>query len=80
MKNKPVKLVPRNVRAAHGVIETLKNMTKAAKEEGFSGIAVAAIDKAGYTHTAYERGENVAMLVGALERIKFRLLSGQDQS
>lgn len=73
-----VKLVPREAKASSGVIETLKNMTEAAQAEGFTGIAVAAVDKAGYTHTAFESGENIAMLIGAVERVKFRLLNHQD--
>lgn len=78
MANEVVKLVSHKARASSGVMETLKNMTKAAKDEGFAGIAIAAVDKAGYTHTAFESGENIALLIGAVERVKFRLLNHQD--
>lgn len=77
-QNEVVKLVPRQTAATSGVMETLKNMTAAAKSEGFSGIAIAAVDKAGYTHTAFEGGENLATLIGAVDRVKYRLLNHQD--
>lgn len=61
-----------------GVMETLKGMTAAAKAEGYSGIAIAAVDKQGYSHTAYEAGENIGLLIGSVERLKFRLLKHPD--
>lgn len=73
-----VKLVPHQAKASTGVMSTLENMTIAAKADGFTGIAIAAVDKAGYTHTAFEGGENIAMLIGAVERVKFRLLNHQE--
>lgn len=73
-----VKLVPLKAKASTGVMQTLKNMTEEAQAEGFSGIAIAAVDKAGYTHTAFEAGENIAMLIGSVERVKHRLLNHQD--
>lgn len=78
MANKVVKLVPHKARASTGVMEMLKNMKMAAEAEGFTGIAIAAVDKSGYTHTAFESGENIAMLIGAVERVKYRLLNHQD--
>lgn len=80
LKRDVVKLVPRTAKASNGVMTTLKNMTAAAKSEGFSGIAIAAVDKAGYTHTAFEGGENISMLIGAVERVKFRLLNYQEDA
>jgi hypothetical protein len=74
-----IKLVTHQAKASSGVIATLENMAAAAKSEGFSGIAIAAVDRAGYTHTAFEGGENIAMLVGAVERVKHRLLNHQDE-
>lgn len=74
-----VKLVAQKKRASQGVMKTLKNMTAAAKSEGFTGIAIAAVDKAGYTHSAYEGGENLGLLIGAVERVKFRILNHQDE-
>lgn len=76
--SKVVSLVTHKRKASSGVIETLRNMTKAAKAEGFSGIAIAAVDPTGYTHTAFEGGENIATLIGAVERVKYRLLNHQD--
>lgn len=73
-----VKLVPLQRKSANGVMTTLKNMRAAAKAEGFTGIAIAAVDKAGYTHTAFEGGDNIAMLIGATERVKHRMLNYQD--
>ncbi len=78
MSREPVKLVPRTIKATTGVMETLKNMTEAAKAEGFSGIAIAAVDRAGYSHTAFESGENISLLIGSVERVKYRLLTYQD--
>lgn len=75
-----VRLVPHSAKATNGVMKTLRNMTEAAKSEGFSGIAIAAIDRAGYTHTAFEGGENIATLIGAVERVKYRLLNHQDEA
>lgn len=48
------------------------------KSAGFTGIAIAAVDKTGYTHTAFASGDNIAMLIGAVERVKYRLLMHQD--
>lgn len=79
-KPKTVKLVPRTAKATNGVMTTLRNMTEAAKAEGFSGIAIAAVDRAGYAHSAYESGDNIGLLIGAVERVKFRLLNHQDES
>ncbi len=73
-----VKLVSLQRKASNGVMTTLKNMRAAAKSEGFTGIAIAAVDKAGYTHTAFEGGDNIAMLIGATERVKHRMLNYQD--
>lgn len=78
MTTEVLKLVPHKAKAASGVMETLRNMTESAKAEGFTGIAIAAVDSAGYTHTAFESGENIAMLIGSVERVKFRLLNHQD--
>jgi len=75
---KVVSLVETKRKASSGVTETLRNMAKAAKAEGFTGIAIAAVDKTGYTHTAFASGDNIAMLIGAVERTKYRLLMHQD--
>lgn len=76
--SKVVSLVTHKRKASSGVMETLRNMTKAAKSEGFSGIAIAAVDTAVYPHTAFASGENIATLIGAVERVKYRLLKHQD--
>lgn len=65
---------------APGAREMLANITRAAEEAGFTGIAIAATDRAGYTHTAYCGGDNIATLIGAVERVKYRLLQHQDGS
>ncbi len=76
-KAKVVKLVPLTRVATAGTLEVLKNMRAAAKSEGFTGIAIAAVDAQGYTHTAFEGGENIATLIGSVERLKYRLLQHQ---
>lgn len=80
MAKRVVKLVPRTAKATSGVMKTLKNMTDAAKAEGFSGIAIAAVSRDGYTHSAFEGGENIGTLIGAVERVKYRLLQHQDDA
>jgi hypothetical protein len=76
--SKVVSLVTQKRKASFGVMETLKNMRASAKTEGFTGIAIAAVDSAGYTHTAFEGGENISTLIGAVERVKYRLINHQD--
>ena len=80
MTREVVKLVPNSAKAAAGVMETLKNITAIADAEGLTGIAIAAVDAKGYTHTAFEGGENIALLIGSVERVKYRLLNYQDGS
>lgn len=69
-----VQLVPRSQTRNEGVIKTLENMLKVARSEGLVGVAVAAVDAQGYSHTAFEPGENVSTLLGALQRVNLRLL------
>ena len=76
----PLKLVPRCAETNRGVLTVLKNIKEAADAEGFAGIAIAAVDRAGYCHTVFEPGENMSTLIGAVERLKYRLLNVQEGS
>ena len=69
-----VKLVPKDVVRSEGCISALENMLALARDGVLVGVAIAAFDAEGCTHTAYEGGGNLAMLIGATERVKNRLL------
>ena len=73
-----VHLVPKIVTRSEGCIKTLENMLTLARDGLLIGVAVAGVDAEGCTHTAFEGGENIATLIGAAERLKFRLLNHQD--
>lgn len=72
------KLVPKVVERQKGVMTTLENFVAIAQAEGLTGIAIAGVDAQGFTHTAFESGENIATLIGAVVRIQKRLLDHQD--
>lgn len=73
-----VKLVPKAAIRSEGCAATLENMLVLARDGVLTGVAVAGVDVEGFTHTAFEGGENIATLIGATERLKFRLLNHQD--
>lgn len=73
-----VKLVTKPAVQSEGCIATLENMLAIAKTGGLIGVAIAGVDIEGYSHTAFEPGENISTLVGSLERLKLRLLTYQD--
>lgn len=70
-----LKLVPREVTPPPEVFMALQNILDAVKAEGIHSVAIAAVDIDGNTHTAYHSGSNIATLVGAIERLKHRLLT-----
>ena len=72
------KLVPKVVERQKGVMTTLENFVAIAVDEGLTGIAIAGVDAQGFTHTAFESGENIATLIGAVARIQKRLLDHQE--
>jgi len=69
------RVIPLNRPQTDGVIKTLENYLRIAKERGLSGVAVAAIDMEGCTSSAYEQGHNIAALIGANARLQLRLLN-----
>lgn len=73
-----VHLVPKTAIRSEGCIKTLENMLTLARDGLLTGVAVAGVDAEGFTHTAFEGGDNIATLIGATERHKFRLLNHQD--
>jgi hypothetical protein len=70
-----VRLVPKSQTHSEGCVKTLENMLEIARKGEIVGVAIAATDREGYTHTSYEPGENMATLLGALERLRHRLLT-----
>lgn len=49
-------------------------MLEIAEREQLTGIAIAGVNLQGYSHTAYEGGENFVHLIGAVEYVKHRIL------
>lgn len=78
--NRIVKLVTRTSIKSEGCVKALENMLAQAKRGELTGVAVAGVDAEGFSYSAYEGGENIATLIGAVERVKFRLLQHQDES
>lgn len=78
--NRIVKLVTRTAIKSEGCVKTLENMLERAKSGELTGVAVAGVDAEGFSYSAYEGGENIATLIGAVERLKYRLLQSQDGS
>ncbi len=72
-----VRLIPKTATRSEGCVATLENMLKLARDGTLIGVAVAGVDLKGCTHTAFEGGENIGLLIGATERVKFRLLNYQ---
>lgn len=72
-----VTLVPKTQEHRDGVVKALKNMLETAERGELLGIAIAAVDNEGCTQTAFEAGVSIATLMGATERLKFRLLNYQ---
>lgn len=79
MSKPPIKLVTKPTVQHRGVLETLKNVTALVESEAITGIAIAAVDREGFSHSLYESGDNIGLLIGSLERLKYRLLIHQDQ-
>ncbi len=46
-------------------------------EKKLTGAALVGVDAAGNVYTGYNPGENVATLIGAIERVKFRICQHQ---
>lgn len=78
MTAKLVPVQPRTVVRTKGVVTTLENFLKLAGPEKLTGIAIAAVDAQGFTHIAFESGENIATLLGAMARLQKRLLDHQE--
>lgn len=72
-----VKLVPKASIRSEGCVAVLENMLALAREGQLCGVALAGVDMEGFSHTAFEGGESIATLIGATERLKFRLLNHQ---
>ena len=70
----PITLVPAARKASEGVKAQLQKALAYADEEGCTAVAIAFVTGDGATATLMEPGENVATLVGAVQRINLRLL------
>ena len=68
------KLVPKAVQCNVGVKTTLNNFIEECGKESLTGIAIVAVDKEGVMHVAFEAGENLSLLIGAIERMKKRVI------
>ena len=71
---KIAKLVTKSVKCNVGVKTTLGNFIEACEKESLTGIAIVAVDKEGVMHVAFEPGENLSLLIGAIERMKKRVI------
>ena len=80
MPERVVTLVTKPAIRSEGCVATLENMLDQARKGELTGVAVAGVDLEGFTHTAFEGGENIALLIGAIERLKYRLLMHQDEA
>lgn len=69
-----LRIVPRAATANKHAIEALENMLAKARDGEVIGVAIAAVLNDGSTATAYERGENIATLIGCCQRLNDRLL------
>lgn len=69
-----LRVVPRAATANKYAIEALENMLARAREGEVIGVAVAAVLADGSTATCYEKGENIATLLGSVQRLNVRLL------
>ncbi len=81
MSNLPIKVVPvetRTKKRNEGVATTLQNFLDIVSTENLTGIAIAAVDAQGFTHCAFEGGENIATLIGSVARLQKRLLDFQE--
>lgn len=72
-----VRLVPKTATRSEGCVKALENMLALAREGQLAGVAIAGVDLEGFSHTAFEGGENISTLIGSVERVKYRLLAFQ---
>ncbi|MER9912817.1 hypothetical protein NKJ71_19515 [Mesorhizobium sp. M0050] len=70
----PITLVTSERKATEGVKAQLQRALAYADQEGCTGVAIAFVTADGGTATLMEPGENVATLIGAVQRINLRLL------
>lgn len=70
----PITLVPTARKASEGVKAKLVLAVDLADREGVIGIAIAMVNADGSTATIYEPGENIATLIGSVQRLTLRLL------
>ena len=70
-----VHLVTHTSQASTDVEAALQSMQDALDAYGLTGIAIAAVDRAGFTHTCFVGGEDVSTLIGGIERVKHRILA-----
>lgn len=68
------KLVSKPVKCREGVMTVLENFRLVAEKEGLTGIAIAGVDAEGCTRIAFESGVNLSTLIGAIERMKKRVV------
>lgn len=68
------KLVPKTARCNKVVKTSLSDLAKIADEESLTGIAIAAVDVEGRLWTSYAGGQNFTLLLGAIERLKKRVM------
>lgn len=80
MPERVVTLVTKPAIRSEGCVTALENMLDMARKGGITGVAIAGVDSEGCTQTAFEGGENIATLIGAVERVKYRLLMHQDEA
>jgi hypothetical protein len=70
----PITLVPTARKATAGVKAKLAEVLELADREGVTGVAIAMVNADGSTASVYEAGENIATLIGAVQRLNLRLL------
>lgn len=67
-----------NAKAVEGnsnCVEILERMLEEARQGKMTGVAIAAADSAGYVISNWRSTENGYLLIGAMERMKFRMIS-----
>ena len=70
----PITLVPAKRKASEDVKMQLQKALEVADQDGCTAVAIAFVTGDGCTATLYAQGENIATLIGAVQRLNLRLL------
>lgn len=70
----PITLVPLERKASATVKMQLEKALEVADKDGCTAVAIAFVTGDGSTATLYAQGDNIATLIGAVQRLNLRLL------